>query len=285
MLLIILATTLSLIGIASAGYYFAMRPVTLKIAVGPQAGDDYKLIQALTQVFARERNTVRLRPVVTDGPAASALALKSGAVDLAVIRGDLPVPKQAQSVAVLHKNVAVLWAPASQQPKGKRKGSKTAGIAGITDLTGKRVGVVGRTEANAGLLTVILQQYGVDPSKVQTLSVPVAEVADAVRTGKVDALLAAGPLNSKIIGDAVAATAHTGREPVFLSIESSEALAANHPSYEAASIPAGRSAARQRGRTTRSRRSASRTTSWRVRALPTPRSPPSPSNCSPPARS
>ncbi|OPF93285.1 TAXI family TRAP transporter solute-binding subunit [Rhodopseudomonas palustris] len=239
MLLIILATTLSLIGIASAGYYFAMRPVTLKIAVGPQAGDDYKLIQALTQVFARERNTVRLRPVVTDGPAASALALKSGAVDLAVIRGDLPVPKQAQSVAVLHKNVAVLWAPASQQPKGKRKGSKTAGIAGITDLTGKRVGVVGRTEANAGLLTVILQQYGVDPSKVQTLSVPVAEVADAVRTGKVDALLAAGPLNSKIIGDAVAATAHTGREPVFLSIESSEALAANHPSYEAASIPAG----------------------------------------------
>ena len=101
MLLVVLATILSLIGIASAGYYFAMRPVTLKIAVGPQAGDDYKLIQALAQVFARERNTVRLRPVVTDGPAASALALKSGTVDLAVIRGDLPVPKQAQSVAVL----------------------------------------------------------------------------------------------------------------------------------------------------------------------------------------
>ena len=239
MLLIVLATVLALVGIGSAGYYFAMRPVTLKIAVGPQAGDDYKLIQALAQVFARERNTVRLRPVVTDGPAASALALKSGTVDLAVIRGDLPVPKVAQSVAVLHKNVAVLWAPASAEQKAKRKSGKSSGIAGITDLAGKRVGVIGRTEANAGLLNVILQQYGLDPAKVQTVALPAADVAEAVRTGKVDALLAAGPLNSKIIGDAVAATAHTGREPVFLSIESSEALAANHPSYEAATIPAG----------------------------------------------
>ncbi|WP_349644254.1 TAXI family TRAP transporter solute-binding subunit [Rhodopseudomonas sp. BR0M22] len=239
MLLIVLATVLALVGVGSAGYYFAMRPVTLKIAVGPQAGDDYKLIQALAQVFAREHNTVRLRPVVTDSPAASALALKSGTVDLAVIRGDLPVPKVAQSVAVLHKNVAVLWAPASAAPKGKRKAGKNAGIAGITDLAGKRVGVIGRTEANAGLLNVILQQYGVDPAKVQVLSLLVTDVAEAVRTGKVDALLAAGPLNSKIIGEAVTATAHTGREPVFLSIESSEALAANHPSYEAATIPAG----------------------------------------------
>ncbi|WP_114359940.1 MULTISPECIES: TAXI family TRAP transporter solute-binding subunit [Rhodopseudomonas] len=237
--LILLATILALMGAASAGYYFAMRPVTLKIAVGPQAGDDYKLIQALAQVFARERNAVRLRPVVTDGPAASAVALKSGTVDLAVIRGDLPVPKAAQSVAVLHKNVAVLWAPGNPDTKGKRKARKTPGIAGITDLAGKRVGVVGRTEANAGLLNVILQQYGVDPAKVQTSAVPVAEVAEAVRNGKVDALLAAGPLNSKIIGEALAATAHTGREPVFLAIESAEALAANHPSYEAASIPAG----------------------------------------------
>uniref|UniRef100_E6VHB4 TRAP transporter solute receptor, TAXI family n=1 Tax=Rhodopseudomonas palustris (strain DX-1) TaxID=652103 RepID=E6VHB4_RHOPX len=239
MTLILLATILALIGAVSAGYYFAMRPVTLKIAVGPQTGDDYKLIQALAQVFARERNTVRLRPVVTDGPAASAVALKSGTVDLAVIRGDLPVPKVAQSVAVLHKNVAVLWAPASAEQKAKRKSGKSSAIAGITDLAGKRVGVVGRTEANAGLLGVILQQYGVDPAKVQSIALPAGEVAEAVRSRKVDALLAAGPLNSKTIADAVLATAHTGREPVFLSVDSAEALAANHPSYEATSIPAG----------------------------------------------
>ncbi|MBI5132825.1 MAG: ABC transporter substrate-binding protein [Rhodopseudomonas palustris] len=233
--LISLAAILALVGALSAAYYFAMRPATLKIAVGPQAGDDLRLIQALAQVFSRERNIVRMRPIVTDGPLASAAALKSGATDLAVIRGDLPVPRNARSVAVLHKNVAVLWAPG--KPAGKRK--KAAGVSAITQLLGKRVGVIGRTEANAGLLRVILQQYGVDPAKVESVQLAVADVADAVKNSKVDAFLAAGPLNSKVISEALAATAHSGKEPVFLGIDSSEALAANHPSYESASIPAG----------------------------------------------
>ncbi len=235
MTLISLAAILALVGALSAAYYFAMRPATLKIAVGPQGSDDVRLIQALAQVFSRDRNIVRMRSVVTDGPAASASALRTNAADLAVIRGDLPVPRNARSVAVLHKNLAVLWAPG--RPGGKRK--KAAGITEITQLLGKRVGVIGRTEANAGLLRVILQQYGVDPGKVESVQLAVGDVADAVQNRKVDAFLAAGPLNSKIISEALAATAATGREPVFLGIDSSEALAANHPTYEAATIPAG----------------------------------------------
>ncbi|MCG6204700.1 TAXI family TRAP transporter solute-binding subunit [Rhodopseudomonas sp. HC1] len=236
MRLISLATILALVGALSAAYYFAMRPATLKIAVGPQAGDDVRLIQALAQVFSRERNTVRMRPIVTDGPAASASALRTNAADLAVIRGDLPVPRNARSVAVLHKNLAVLWAPG--KIVGKR-GKGTAAISEITQLVGKRVGVIGRTEANSGLLRVILQQYGVDPTKVENVQLAVGDVADAVKTRKVDAFLAAGPLNSKVISEALAATASSGREPVFLGIDSSEALVANHPTYEAATIPAG----------------------------------------------
>ncbi|ABD04812.1 TRAP transporter solute receptor, TAXI family [Rhodopseudomonas palustris HaA2] len=236
--LISLAAILALVGAISAAYYFAMRPTTLKIAVGPQASDDLRLIQALAQAFSRERNIVRMRPIVTDGPAASAAALKSDTTDLAVIRGDLPVPRNARSVAVLHKNVAVLWAP-GRPASGKRRKAAVAGVTTITQLVGKRVGVIGRTEANAGLLAVILRQYGIDPAKVESVQLTAADVAEAVRTGKADAFLAAGPLNSKVIGEALAATASSGREPVFLGIDSSEALAANHPSYESASIPAG----------------------------------------------
>jgi TRAP transporter TAXI family solute receptor len=234
--LVSLAAILAVIGTLSAGYYFAMRPATLKIAVGPQGSDDLRLIQAVAQAFSRDRNVVRIRPNVTDGPAASASALRSNASDLAVIRGDLPVPRNARSVAVLHKNVAVLWAPG--KPAG-RKRKKAAGITSITQLAGKRVGVIGRTEANAGLLRVILQQYGVDPAKVESVQLTATEVADAAQTRKLDAFIAAGPLNSKVISEALAATAHSGTEPVFLGIDSSEALAANHPSYESATIPAG----------------------------------------------
>jgi len=237
MTLVSLAAILALIGAVSAAYYFAMRPATLKIAVGPQGGDDLRLIQALAQAFHRDRNNVRMRPVVTDGPAASASAIRTDAADLAVIRGDLPVPRNARSVAVLHKNVAVLWAPG--KPAGGKRKKAVPGLTGITQLVGKRVGVIGRTEANAGLLRVILQQYGVDPTKVESIQLTTADVADAAQNRKVDAFIAAGPLNSKVISEALAATAHGGAEPVFLGIDSAEALAANHPSYESAAIPAG----------------------------------------------
>src|SRR3954463_329052 len=83
MMLITLAGTLALVGAVSAAYYFAMRPVTLRIAVGPSNSDDVKIVQALTQSFAH--SPVRLRPVQTDGAAASATALADGKADLAVI--------------------------------------------------------------------------------------------------------------------------------------------------------------------------------------------------------
>src|SRR3977135_1917933 len=90
MMFITLAGTLALVGAVSAAYYFAMRPVTLRIAVGPPYSDDLKVVQTLTQSFAHSH--VRLRPVQTDGATASAQALADGKADLAIIRRDPHVP-------------------------------------------------------------------------------------------------------------------------------------------------------------------------------------------------
>jgi TRAP transporter TAXI family solute receptor len=233
--LITLAGVLAIVGALAGGYYFAMRPVMLRIAVGPAGSDDVKLVQALTQAFTQTHGYVRLRPVQTDGAAASAEALAAGKVDLAIIRGDLDVPKNAQAVATLRKNVAVLWVP----PPAKGRGKKGSKITKIAQLAGHRVGVVGRTPANVNLLHVILQQYGVDPAKVEIVQFPAAEAADAIRKQSADAYLAAGPVNSKITADAIAASTKDGGTPTFLGIDSSEAIAQNHPVYEAAEIPAG----------------------------------------------
>jgi TRAP transporter TAXI family solute receptor len=234
MTLITLAGTLAIIGAVSGAYYYMMRPVTLRIAVGPQNGDDFKVIQALGQAFSREHHYVRLRPILTDGADASATALSDGRVDLAVIRGDLDVPKNAQAVATLRKNVAVLWVP--PKPKGKKSGAK---ITKISQLAGHRVGVVGRTPANVNLLKVILQQYGVDPAKVDIVQFSTTDIAEAVKNQKADVFLAAGPVNSKITTEAIAASARDGGTPTFLAIDSAEAIAANHPAYESSDIPAG----------------------------------------------
>jgi TRAP transporter TAXI family solute receptor len=235
-MLITLAGLLAIVGALAGGYYFAMRPVTLRIAVGPANSDDLKLVQALTQAFAQAHGYVRLRPIQTDGATASAQILADSKADLAIIRGDLDVPKNAQAVATLRKNVAVLWVPPSAKGKAKKAGAK---ITKISQLTGRRVGVVGRTQANVNLLKVILQQYGVDPSKVEIVQFPAAEAAEAIRNQRADAFLAAGPVNSKITAEAIAASTKDGGTPTFLAIDSNEAIAQNHPVYEAAEIPAG----------------------------------------------
>jgi TRAP transporter TAXI family solute receptor len=231
--LVSLALLLAIVGALTGGYYFAMRPVTLKIAVGPANSDDIKVVQALTQAFAQHKSYVRLRPVQTDGATASAEALAAGKVDLAIVRGDVDVPKNAQAVATLRKNVVVLW---SVPAKGKKRGAR---ITKVAQLAGHRVGVVGRTPANVNLLKVILQQYGVDPAKVEVVQFPANEAAEAIRTQKADAYLAAGPVNSKITADVIAASIKDGGTPVFLAIDSADAIAQNHPIYEAAEIPAG----------------------------------------------
>jgi TRAP transporter TAXI family solute receptor len=233
MTFVMLAGILAIIGTLAASYYFATRPEILRIAVGPANSDDVKLVHALSQGF-RSHGYIRLRLLQTDGSAESAQALANGKVDLAIIRGDLDVPKNAQAVATLRKNVAVLWVPPAA--KGKKAGPK---ITKIAQLAGRRVGVVGRTAANVNLLKVILQQYGVDPAKVEISQYPASEIADAIKTQKVDAYLAAGPVNSKITTDAIAASTHDGGTPTFLAIDTAEAIAQNHPNYEAADIPAG----------------------------------------------
>jgi TRAP transporter TAXI family solute receptor len=234
---VMLAGVLAIVGVLAAGYHIATRPVTLRIAVGPANSEDIRVVQALTQALNNQpHGPVRLRPVQTDSAQASAKLLGDGKADLAIIRGDLDVPKNAQAVATLRKNVAVLWVPSAGKAKGKKAAPK---ITKITQLAGHRIGVVGRTEANVNLLKVILQQYGVDPAKVDIVQFPVTEAIDAIRNQKADAYLAAGPVNSKITTDAIAASMRDGGTPTFLAIDSAEAIAQNHPAYEASEIPAG----------------------------------------------
>ena len=234
---VMLAGVLAIVGALAAGYYFAMRPVTLRIAVGPASSDDLRVVQALAQALNNQQHgLVRLRPLPTDGALASANLLGEGKADLAIIRGDLEVPKNAQAVATLRKNVAVLWVPPAGRVKGKKAAPK---ITKITQLAGHRIGVVGRTQANVNLLKVILQQYGIDPGKVEIIQFPANEAADAIRNQKADAYLAAGPVNSKITADAIAASLRDGGTPKFLAIDTAEAIAQNHPAYEASEIPAG----------------------------------------------
>jgi TRAP transporter TAXI family solute receptor len=234
--LLILAAGVFLFGVAAGTLYYALRPTTLRIAVGPPGSDDQKLVQLMTQTFARDGSTIRLAPITTEGAAESIALFSAGKADLAVARGDLNLPANAESVAILRKNVVVLWAPSGIAPKGSKK-TPTPKIKSLDELAGHRVGVIGRTQANVTLLRVILTEAGINADKVTVTQFATSQIAEMARDPSIDAFMAVGPLNSKITVDAINATAAARGEPKFLPIEVSEAIAKKHPLYESEEIP------------------------------------------------
>jgi TRAP transporter TAXI family solute receptor len=230
---LVLAAGLLIFAAAIGGYLLITRPTTLRIAVGPSGSDDLNLVQALAQTFSREGGPVRLSLIPTAGPVDSIALLRAHKADLAVARGDEDMPDGTNSVAILRKNVVVLWAPPR---KGSKKEARSK-IKGLDDLPGHRIGVVGRTQVNLTLLRVILKESGVDPDKVTVVQFNPDQAAAMVKDTTIDAFMTVAPLDSKVTSEAIAATARGRGEPVFLPIDVSEAIASRHPLYESEEIP------------------------------------------------
>src|SRR6202011_1027410 len=178
-LLLVLAAGLLLFGAAAGGLYYALRPVTLRIAVGPPGSDDQKLIQAMAETFTRDGNAVRLSPIVTEGAVQSLAVLGASKADLAVARGDLNMPGDAEIVAIVRKNVVVLWSPSGLPGKGKRQPAPK--IKTLDDLAGHRVGVIGKTPANVALLRVILSESGIAADKVAVTQFATNQIEELAR--------------------------------------------------------------------------------------------------------
>ena len=232
--LLILAAGMLAFCVAAGTLYYALRPTTLRIAVGPAGSEDQKLVQLMAQTFAREGGSVRLAAITTEGTAESIALFTAGKADLAVARGDLNLPANAESVAILRKNVVVLWTPSG---KGSRK-RPAPRIKNLDELAGHRVGVIGRTPANVALLRNVLKESGINPDKVMISQFATSQIGEMARDPSVDAFMAVGPLKSRITVDAIAATAAARGEPKFLPIEVSDAIAKKNSVYESEEIPA-----------------------------------------------
>jgi TRAP transporter TAXI family solute receptor len=230
---LLIAAALLIFAAVAGAAFLLWRPTTLRIAVGPPGSDDQKLIQGLAQTFDSDKSPVRLSVISTAGAVDSLKLLSAGETDLAVGRADEEIPAGAGSVAILRKNVVVLWAAPR---KGGKKEAKSK-IKEMADLEGRRIGVIGRTPYNVTLMRVILTDSGVNPDKVAISQFSTSQITDMLRDASLDAFMTVGPINSKITTDAITATARLRGEPTFIPIDVSEALAHKHPLYESEEIP------------------------------------------------
>lgn len=218
-----------LIAGAAAGLNYAfLRPTTLRVAVS-QGTDDHRLVDAIARVFS-SRDGVRLRVVPVSTANASSAALQSESVDLAVIRSDISVPPNGQTLVILHRNPALLVARGDDM------------IGSVPDLKGKTVGIVRGTATGMGnvkLFDTILAQYEIDPDAVRHEVIEREAMAEAVKSRQVDAIFVVGPATADFPSEAVTAVTKAAGSAKFIPIAEAKAIAQRSNVLESTEIVRG----------------------------------------------
>ena len=109
----------------------------------------------------------------------------------------------------------------------------------VTDLSGKRVGVVSGNEATTGLLELVLSHYGVPRDKVTISSIDPRDIPAAIRNHQVDVLFVAGAATSPAISSVIAAATVNGAAPNFIEIDQADGIAKRNPAFDSIDIDAG----------------------------------------------
>ncbi|HEY4737727.1 MAG TPA: TAXI family TRAP transporter solute-binding subunit, partial [Xanthobacteraceae bacterium] len=109
----------------------------------------------------------------------------------------------------------------------------------VTDLSGKRVGVVSGNEATTALLELVLSHYGVPRDKVTISSIDPRDIPAAIRNHQVDVLFVAGAATSPAISSVIAAATVNGAAPNFIEIDQADGIAKRNPAFDSIDIDAG----------------------------------------------
>ncbi len=214
----VVAAALLAVGLATFLYE---RPTHLTVAIAKGDTEDFTLVGTASKLLKFGRNAVRLRIEPVEGAAAAAAAVDAGKADLAVIRTDLALPDDAQTVVILHRDAALLAAPGGGE------------VHEVADLSGRKLGVVRHGPGSDAILATALAQYDIKPDSVAVVPLAPDEVEDAVRTKRVDAVLAVDVISSLHLRDIVKSVAAGGDgPPTLVPIAEADAIAQRSPGYE-----------------------------------------------------
>jgi TRAP transporter TAXI family solute receptor len=219
-----------LVGVAVAAFvgYALVAPKTLRIAVGPMGSTDLRVTVAFLQALQRERSSIRLKLVLTEGSAESAKAFEERKVDLAVVRSDIALPEQSATVAILRREAAYFVT---------RPGLE---IEAITGLRGHIVGLVTSRAPNESILRQIFTNYGIGEDEVTLVKGTEAEIIAAAQEGKLDAVFTVAPVSDRMTRRAFTAFPKVeGKTAGLLTIKEAEAIVEQLPVFDTFEISRG----------------------------------------------
>lgn len=239
-----------------AGFYYTTQADHMRIAAGPI---DQKFVQALSTQLVQNHHNLTLQLVPTQNARETVQMMNAGEADLAVLASPADDSVEWPAIAILRQNVVALIVPAAAAAKsGKnsksKKSSKNAkaksdddddsdsdsdSFGKVTDLSGKRVGIVTGNEANETLLDLLLNHYGVPLAKVTVSEIDPKNLAGALKNNQVDVVFVAGSATGDAISSAVAAATKNGKPPTFIKIDQADGIAKRNPAFDSLDIDAG----------------------------------------------
>jgi TRAP-type uncharacterized transport system substrate-binding protein len=229
--LVILACLLTLVGLGAIAAWYFFFHITLRVATGPVGSDGQKFLTAFVRQVAEAYPRVRLKVVPMADLDASAHALKTGAVDMAVVRSDVLTSAHGQTIAILRRDVIGLIVPAASP------------IETVGQLAAKTIGLVSGPTSNERILDQILTYYQIQTGRRVVLTPD--EIVPAIRQKRVAVVFAVGPAGPGLLADTVTAVTRAGKGPAeFLDIEAAAAIAKRVPMFEEAEIAPGTFGAR-----------------------------------------
>ncbi|MEM9223252.1 MAG: TAXI family TRAP transporter solute-binding subunit [Pseudomonadota bacterium] len=201
--------------------YLSSTPATLTLSAGTEGGTYRAFADAISKSFRTED----VPPIVvlpSAGANQNATRLSTGEADLGLIQSDTAVQPNTLVVARLFPEVFHLVS---------RQGS---GINSVRDLKGKRVGLMPQGAGSNALFARLLRHYEVPFEAIDITYGNLAQQADAIAIGEIDAFFMVIALGNGTIERIIETT-----PTQLVSIDQAEAIAMFDPALAATTVPVG----------------------------------------------
>lgn len=218
------------LGLIGAGGYYAYlkvsRLLVLRVATGPAGSFGAQFSTGLVHLIALDRPRIRVTTMPFPDETQALKALQDGRADVAIVRADTG-SSPALTIAVLRHDAGLFLVPHT---------SKVDSVAG---LKGETIGVVDANPNDMALFQTIRDAYGLsqhgDPVALAT-----ADIADAVRGKKVQAVFVVGAAGGDTLKQALAAMkSATGAPPRVVAVDQAGAIVKRNHRLETVDWPKG----------------------------------------------
>jgi TRAP-type uncharacterized transport system substrate-binding protein len=213
---------LGVLFVALALWYF-YSPSVVKVAV--VRGADASILRALAEV-TKPNQSLEIRIIEFSDYRSAAEALEEGKVDAATVQPDVLFPRNGATLAILREENLIIAA--------------TGRVDDLTKLSGKRIAIVSRGQADLEVLEQVLRYYRLDIAPTEITRLSFEQLNDRSGLAKADAVVfMAQPSAAYVpkILDVVSAV--LGTELNILPLEGSNAFVAGSPGVAEATLQTG----------------------------------------------